>query len=220
MPTSRGKEKTTRSFPRQSFRIYLEDLRKPEVQERLKRIWQEPHSLDPTRTAAKVTREIAERLAAVSKALEAKKYPPEEVAHFLMRCLFTMFAASVKLLPENSFRGLLEDCRKDRSKFVPLLSDLWKSMNDGVFAASIRTKVLSFNGNLFAEAKVLPLGREEIGELFEAAQKDWHEVEPAIFGTLLEQALDPKRATTARRALHAARLCRAAGYCDHHRATA
>ena len=40
-------------------------------------------------------------------------------------------------------------------------------------------------------AKVLPLGREEIGELYEAAQKDWHEVEPAIFGTLLEQALDP-----------------------------
>ncbi|MFZ2066781.1 MAG: DNA methyltransferase, partial [Xanthobacteraceae bacterium] len=51
-------------------------------------------------------------------------------------------------------------------------------------------KVLRFNGNLFAEAKVLPLGREEIGELYEAAQKDWHEVEPAIFGTLLEQALD------------------------------
>jgi hypothetical protein len=65
-------------------------------------------------------------------------------------------------------------------------------MNDGEFAASIRTKVLKFNGNLFAEAKVLPLGREEIGELFEAAQKDWHEVEPAIFGTLLEQALDEK----------------------------
>jgi restriction-modification enzyme MmeI-like protein len=188
--TGQGKNYT--QFPdRQSFRVYLEDLRKPEVQERLKRIWLEPHSLDPTRTAAKVTREIAERLAAVSKALEAKKYPAEEVAHFLMRCLFTMFAASVKLLPEESFRGLLEDCRKDSSKFVPLLTDLWKSMNDGVFAASIRTKVLRFNGNLFAEAKVLPLGREEIGELFEAAQKDWHEVEPAIFGTLLEQALDP-----------------------------
>jgi restriction-modification enzyme MmeI-like protein len=63
-------------------------------------------------------------------------------------------------------------------------------MDHGEFAASIRTKVLKFNGNLFAEARVLPLGREEIGELLEAARKDWHEVEPAIFGTLLEQALD------------------------------
>jgi len=187
-----GQGKNYTQFPdRQGFRIYLEDLRKAEVQDRLRRIWQEPISLDPTRTAAKVTREIAERLAAVSKALEIKKYPPEEVAHFLMRCLFTMFAEDVKLLPENSFRELLAECRQHPDKFVPLLSDLWKSMNEGVFAASIRTKVLKFNGNLFAEAKVLPLGREEIGELAEAANKDWHEVEPAIFGTLLEQALDP-----------------------------
>jgi hypothetical protein len=188
--TGQGKNYT--QFPdRQSFRIYLEDLRKPEIRDRLKAIWLDPQSLDPTRTAAKATREIAARLAEVSKALEAKKYPAEEVAQFLMRCLFTMFAASVKLLPEESFRGLLDDCRNDPSKFVPLLTDLWKSMNDGEFDASIRTKVLKFNGNLFAAAKVLPLGREEIGELYEAAQKDWHEVEPAIFGTLLEQALDP-----------------------------
>jgi len=186
-----GQGKNYTQFPdRQSFRIYLEDLRKPEVRDRLKAIWLDPHSLDPTRAAAKVTREIAARLAEVSKALEAKKYPAEEVAQFLMRCLFTMFAASMKLLPEESFRDLLDDCRKDPTKFVPLLTDLWGSMNEGEFAASIRTKVLKFNGNLFAEAKVLPLGREEIGELYEAAQKDWHEVEPAIFGTLLEQALD------------------------------
>src|SRR5207302_4701660 len=131
-----GQGKNYTQFPdRQSFRIYLEDLRNPEVRERLQRIWQEPLSLDPTRSAAKVTREIAERLAAVSKALEAKKYPPEEVAHFLMRCLFTMFAASMKLLPEASFRGLMEDCRNDASKFVPLLTDLWKPMNEGEFAA-------------------------------------------------------------------------------------
>jgi hypothetical protein len=188
-----GQGKNYTQFPdRQDFRIYVEDLRRPEVRDRLKRIWKEPLSLDPTRTAAKVTREIAERLAAVSKSLEAKKYPPEEVAHFLMRCLFTMFAASVKLLPERSFRDLLEDCRQDASKFIPLLTDLWKSMNEGVFAASIRTKVLKFNGNLFVDAKALPLGREEIGELYEAAQTNWREVEPAIFGTLLEQALDEK----------------------------
>ena len=160
------------------------------MRDRLRAIWLEPQSLDPTRTAAKATREIAGRLAEVSKALEAKKYPAEEVAQFLMRCLFTMFASSVGLLPEDSFRDLLNDCRNDPTKFLPLLADLWKSMNEGEFAASIRTKVLKFNGNLFAEARVLPLGREEIGELYEAALKDWHEVEPAIFGTLLEQALD------------------------------
>jgi hypothetical protein len=188
--TGQGKNYT--QFPdRQGYRVYLEDLRKEDVRERLKAIWLEPQSLDPTRKAAKATRDIAARLAEVSKALEAKKYPPEEVAQFLMRCLFTMFAASVKLLPENSFRDLLADCRGNPDAFLPLLTELWQKMNVGEYSTSIRAKVLQFNGNLFANAKVLPLGREEIGELYEAAQKDWHEVEPAIFGTLLEQALDP-----------------------------
>ncbi|MCG7393981.1 class I SAM-dependent DNA methyltransferase [Microvirga sp. ACRRW] len=186
-----GQGKNYTQFPdRQGFRIYLEDLRKPEVRERLQRIWLDPHSLDPTRIAAKATREIAERLAAVSKALEAKKYPAEDVALFLMRSLFTMFAEDVGLLPEESFKGLLEECRKEPKKFIPLVEDLWRSMNEGVFAASIRERVLRFNGNLFKDARALPLEKEDIGELAEAAAKNWREVEPAIFGTLLEQALD------------------------------
>lgn len=186
-----GQGKNYTQFPdRQGFRIYLEDLRKPEVRERLQRIWLDPHSLDPTRIAAKATREIAERLAAVSKVLEAKGYPAEDVALFLMRCLFTMFAEDVGLLPKDSFKSLLEECRKEPSKFVPLIEDLWRSMNTGSFAASIRERVLRFNGNLFADARALPLEAEEIGELTAAANKNWREVEPAIFGTLLEQALD------------------------------
>ncbi len=83
--TGQGKNYT--QFPdRQTFRIYLEDLRKPDVRERLRAIWLDPQTLDPTRTRARVTRDIAGRLAQVSRALEAKKYPPEEVAQFLMRC--------------------------------------------------------------------------------------------------------------------------------------
>jgi len=186
-----GQGKNYTQFPdRQGFRIYLEDLRDADVRERLRRIWLEPHSLDPTRIAAKATREIAERLAAVSKVLEAKSYPAEEVALFLMRCLFTMFAEDVGLLPEDSFKGLLEECRREPTKFVPLVEDLWRCMDAGQFAASIRERVLRFNGNLFKDARALPLAAEEIGELAVAAAKNWREVEPAIFGTLLEQALD------------------------------
>ncbi len=37
---------------------------------------------------------------------------------------------------------------------------------------------------------MLPIGREEIGELRQAASYDWRDVDPSIFGTLLEQALD------------------------------
>lgn len=188
-----GQGKNYTQFPdRQSFRIYLDDLRKEEVQARVRAIWNDPVSLDPSRQRAKVTREIAERLAAVSKAMEAKKYPADQVAMFLMRCLFTMFAEDVSLLPEGKFKDLLGRCRDNPKIFVPMLNDLWRTMNTGGFSAALESDVLKFNGNLFAEAKVLPLEKEEIGELVEAATKDWHEVEPSIFGTLLEQALDPK----------------------------
>src|SRR5208337_3337102 len=88
-------------FPdRSAFRIYLEDLRKLEVRALLAAVWTDPVTLDPARKSAEVTRAIAARLAAVSKALEGHKHAPEDVAMFLMRCLFTMFAESVGLLPE------------------------------------------------------------------------------------------------------------------------
>jgi hypothetical protein len=98
-------------FPdRQSFRIYLDDLRNPELRNQLVAIWNDPLSLDPAKKTARVTRQIAERLAAVSKSLEADKHPAEEVAMFLMRCLFTMLAEDIGLLPEKSFKQVLQRC--------------------------------------------------------------------------------------------------------------
>jgi hypothetical protein len=178
-------------FPdRQGFRVYLEDLRDETIRERLRLIWTEPLALDPSRHAARVTREIAERLAAVSKALEKDKHPPEDVAMFLMRCLFTMFAEDVRLLPQNSFRDLLGKCRDLPESFRPMVAQLWEAMNKGDFAIALGARVPRFNGEFFRTRDVLPLDRAEIGELYEAARADWRDVEPAIFGTLLEQALD------------------------------
>jgi SAM-dependent methyltransferase len=187
-----GQGKNYAQFPdRQGFRIFLEDLRDAYIRERLVKIWTDPHALDPARISAQATREIAERLAAVSKALEKSKQPPERVAMFLMRSLFTMFAEDVDLLPEHSFRDVLVKCEQDPSKFQPMVGQLWAAMDTGEFAFAIETKVKKFNGEFFKDRTVLPLRREEIGELRRAASADWRDVEPAIFGTLLEQALDP-----------------------------
>ena len=49
-----------------------------------------------------VTREIAASLAELARSLEAAKHDPQDVAQFLMRCLFTMFAEDVGLLPKKS----------------------------------------------------------------------------------------------------------------------
>lgn len=187
-----GQGKNYAQFPdRQGFRIYLEDLRRDEIRARLRAIWTDPHALDPSKKAARVTREIAERLAAVSKASEKHAWPTEEVAMFLMRCLFTMFAEDVELLPKDSFRDVLRKCEADPSKFPHLVGQMWEAMDTGGFAHAIEAKVKRFNGEFFKRRTVLPLDAQEIGELRAAAEADWREVEPAIFGTLLEQALDP-----------------------------
>lgn len=188
-----GQGKNYTQFPdRQHFRIYLEDLRNGEVRERLRKIWLDPISLDPAQKSAKVTRDIAKRLAEVSLALEKKNYPAQEVAMFLMRCLFTMFAEDVGLLPEKSFKEVLEECEKNPEAFTHDVGQLWEAMNLGTWAHVLKTKVKKFNGEFFRNHAALPIGREEIGELRQAASHTWREVDPSIFGTLLEQALDPE----------------------------
>ena len=179
-------------FPdRNGYRIYLEDLAKAEVRERLVKIWTDPHSLDPAKESAKVTREIAARLAAVSKSLEDRGCNAEDVAHFLMRCLFTMFAEDTGLLPDKSFQDLLERSVADPRNFPHRLKQLWSDMDKGAeFSAIIQARVRHFNGGLFQNTTAFELAKEEIGELLAAATADWKLVDPAIFGTLLEQALD------------------------------
>ncbi len=188
-----GQGKNYTQFPdRQGFRIYLEDLRADEVRERLRKIWLEPRSLDPAQASAKVTRDIAKRLAEVSLALEKQKYPAQDVAMFLMRCLFTMFAEDVGLLPEKSFKEVLEECEKKPEAFTHDVGQLWEAMDLGAWAHVLKTKVKKFNGEFFRNRAALPLDRAEIGELRQAASYTWREVDPSIFGTLLEQALDPE----------------------------
>jgi hypothetical protein len=188
-----GQGKNYTQFPdRQTFRVYLEDLRNEDVRVRLRKIWLEPTSLDPAQASAKVTRDIAKRLAQVSLALEKKNYPAQDVAMFLMRCLFTMFAEDVGLLPEKSFKEVLEQCEKNPEAFTHDVGQLWEAMDLGAWAHVLKTKVKKFNGEFFRNHAALPLGREEIGELRQAASYTWKEVDPSIFGTLVEQALDPE----------------------------
>ena len=173
-----------------SYRLTLDDLRDEATRDLLRAVWTDPLSLDPSRRSARVTRDIAGRLAALAKSLEAR-HDPEQVAHFLMRCLFTMFAEDVRLLPEKAFTELLHDLRRDPAGFKPMVEHLWGTMNSGGFSVILRHAIPRFNGGLFAEQTALPLDADQIQLLIEAARADWRDVEPAIFGALLERALNP-----------------------------
>lgn len=173
--------------------IRLDDLHKPEVQQRLRKLWLDPISLDPSKHAAKVTRQVSAKLAELAKSLEQSGYDVERVASFLKRCLFTMFAEDVELLPRESFHDLLVDI-KDRNPaaFPQAVKVLWETMNTGGYSERLMITIKRFNGGLFKGIDPIPLNVEQIQMLIDAAKADWRYVEPAIFGTLLERALDPR----------------------------
>ena len=175
-----------------SYRILFTEFAVPANRERLRALWLDPHSLDPARHTARVTRRIAAKLATLARNLELT-FPAREVAEFLTRCIFTSFAEDVKLLPEKSWLRLLEGIR-DRENiavFPDMASSLWETMNAGGFSPIVQSHVLRFNGGLFQSTAALPLTYDQLGLLIDAADSNWRDVEPAIFGTLLERALDP-----------------------------
>jgi len=172
-----------------SYRIELEQLGEPEIRERLRLIWTAPEDLDPTKKAAHATREIAGKLAEVSKALEERGFEPGTVALFLMRCLFTMFVEDVELIKKDSFKEILDKCCEDPSRFPNEMRDLWLHMDTGDYSPAIGEKLLKFNGKLFKKADALPLTAAEVKLLRKAAGANWRDLEPAIFGSLFEQAI-------------------------------
>ena len=187
-----GQGRNYTQFPnRADYQIPLDALRDPAIRERLRAVWEEPHALDPAIRSAEVTRDIAERLARVAAHLEGR-HEPAAVAGFLMRCLFTMFAEDVELIPRDHFTDLLASLKDRPEAFVPALEHLWATMDTGGFEARTQAVLRRFNGALFKDRTALPLERDAIHELHTAASRDWREVEPAIFGTFLERALNPR----------------------------
>ena len=106
-----------------------------------------------------------------------------------------MFAEDVELLPKGAFQQLLQTHRDDPATLQQMLRILWADMDQGGFSAALAKPVLHFNGKLFKGAAQdgysLLLTPAQIDLLIAAARANWREVEPAIFGTLLERALDP-----------------------------
>lgn len=168
--------------------IMLDELEKPDIQQLFRDIWTNPQALDTSRRIAQVTRGIAEELGGLAKELRSTTRSKEEIAHFLMRCVFTCFAEDINLLPGKPFTEGLRQLEKDPDQAVAFLQDWWQVMDAGGKWGWKR--VLRFNGGLFKDTTVPPLSQRQLALLRMAAEKDWQEVEPAIFGTMLESALD------------------------------
>ncbi|MCO6437278.1 MAG: class I SAM-dependent DNA methyltransferase [Phycisphaerae bacterium] len=174
---------------KQVHEIALADLDKPESLDLLRRIFTDPASFKPTVTPESVTRDIATQFSTIAKSLRQFGHDAHTVAHFLMKCMFCLFAEDVELLPKDLFGNLIRRYQKDPAKLTDRLTELFATMRTGGdFGAE---PIDFFNGGLFDDSAALRLTSHDIAKLLIASQSDWGSVEPAIFGTLFERSLDP-----------------------------
>ncbi len=170
--------------------IALEDIGTPENLQKLNWLFREPDRFRPGRTTFAVTEEAATRMGEIARRLAERGIEPHVVAHFLIQCVFCMFAEDARLLPEKLFETVLDKSNPDGSKAQKRLAELFEAMQaGGDFALN---EIPWFNGGLFKHIDVPALQTADVVSLLEAARMDWSAVEPAILGTLFERGLNPE----------------------------
>ncbi|MBN1453939.1 MAG: class I SAM-dependent DNA methyltransferase [Anaerolineales bacterium] len=179
------------NLPTRTFVITLEDMLAPESLEVLKTVFFNPERLKPHETVESVTREAAAQFSRLAENLRRYGDDPQEIAHFLIRLLFCLFAEDIGLLPEKLFPRLLEQTRRNSKDFAEVLRQLFRAMNTGGFFGA--DKIKYFNGGLFDDDRVLPLDGADMDIIAEIDALDWGAIKPSIFGTLFERGLDPSK---------------------------
>ena len=177
----------------------LDDLRVPARLDQLRAVFRGSESLKPNVSPQDLTAAAAARFGELGRRLQERGHPPRAVAHFLNRVIFCLFAEHAGLLPPKLFTRMIKGMqirpRLAQAQFEELFA---KMGSGGFFGADV---VLWFNGGLFDDTGALPLNYEDLKLIGEsAAEHDWSQIDPAIFGTLFEEAL---KATRQRAALGA-----------------
>ena len=169
----------------------LDDLADAAVREKLKWAMSDPSRLRPGETRQTLTERAAETFAQLAQSLRDQGHAPEDVAHFVNRLVFCMFAEDVGLLPDAMFTRMLEHARQRPEGFATLARDLFGAMSVGG-RVGFET-VEWFNGGLFEDDATLPMDRDQIETTLRASELDWSNIDPSILGTLFERGLDPDK---------------------------
>jgi len=176
--------------PSERHTFALDEITRPEVQQRLRALWLEPDAYRPKRSNRDITEDAARTFAATAERLRAAGVAPAAASHFLTQCLFCFFAEDVGLLPARLFERLVGAAVAPEVMRAQL-SKLFESMRDGgLFGVDA---VPWFNGGLFQAIDVPPLAAADVAALEAASALNWSAIDPSIFGTLFERGLDPAK---------------------------
>jgi methylase of polypeptide subunit release factors len=168
----------------------LDEITRPEVQQRLRALWLAPDSYKPRLSNREITEQAARTFAGSAERLRAAGVAPEVASHFLTQCVFCFFAEDVGLLPGRLFERLVGVATSAEKLRAPLRR-LFEAMRDGgLFGVD---DVPWFNGGLFQRIEVPVLAAEDLAALRAASGLDWSAIDATIFGTLFERGLDPAK---------------------------
>lgn len=170
----------------------LEDLIDGAVRDRLKAAFVDPEQFKPAKSRQQLTEETAGEFAGLAQRLRDRGHEAHEVAHFVNRLVFCMFAEDVGLLPDHLFTRMLEVSRRNPADFSENARTLFAAMAYQGGKVGF-TAIDWFNGGLFEDDQVLPVEADDIDQLLRAAGRDWSQIDPSILGTLFERGLDPAK---------------------------
>ena len=163
----------------------------------LRRAFFHPESFMPTRTQQAITLASAETFVGVADAMKkhqlvtGEHYPAEQLAHFMARLLFCLFAEDMELLPRRIFSQMVKAHQEEDADFRAGLGSLFQQMRQGGLFGMWR--VPYFNGTLFDDGFVPELPHDLAYALLRAIDQDWREIDPSIFGTLFERVIDERK---------------------------
>jgi type II restriction/modification system DNA methylase subunit YeeA len=173
----------------------LEDLAHSGTRDLLRNVFDHPDRLKPDKTREQVTKEAAKDFTTIAERLRMAGHAPEQVAHFLNRLVFCLFAEDVNLLENDLFKRMLDNLARRRDKVAEqsqkMFTDLFGEMRGGGNYGL--EHILHFNGGLFDDDSALPLDPDSLDILRNIAKQDWSAIDPSIFGTLFERFLDPDK---------------------------
>ncbi|MFN3877020.1 MAG: class I SAM-dependent DNA methyltransferase [Brevundimonas sp.] len=191
--------------------LALEDLRDPAKRDLLRQIFEGSEKLKPTVSPQELTAKAVERFAELGRRLQDRRtkddrplHDPRAIAHFLNQLVFCMFAEDARLLPDKLFTKTIKGVQTRPALAQKALASLFKAMaseeEDDRFFLGVGV-INWFNGGLFDGAEPLLLEAPDLKLVADTADEhDWSEIDPAIFGTMFEEAL---KATRKRAALGA-----------------
>ena len=172
--------------------LNLADLIDAGKRQKLRAAFTDPDVFKPTKTRQALTEETAGEFATLAQRLRQRGHDAYQVAHFINRLVFCMFAEDVGLLPDHLFSKMLEASRSQPASFTANAQTLFAAMARPGGKVGF-TAIDWFNGGLFEDDHVLPLSADDIYALIKAARRDWSAIDPSILGTLFERGLDPAK---------------------------